>query len=211
MQPHSHWTLPLLAAAALSAGGCSSAPERTQTGFLSSYARLEEVSGDRMRYIGPEFKNYRSFIVDPVQISTQRQELSPEDRAEVARYFHEALVKTLQERGYTVTHAPAAGTARVRVAVTGVKQSTWWMKIHPASSLAGAGRGGAAMEGEIIDAVTGDQLAAVVQAGTGSQFTIGNFSTVSDLKNVIDSWAKATGDRLDELSGRDGKTPAGAR
>lgn len=49
------------------------------------------------------------------------------------------------------------------------------------------------------DAVTGEQLAAVVQTGVGSQFTVLNFSTVSDVKSTIDQWVKNACDRLDEL------------
>jgi hypothetical protein len=183
-------------------GGCSSAPAVTQTGFLSSYANLSEAGENRMRYTSPSLKDYSSFIVDPVQVSSEKATLSAEDRAKVAKYFRESLSKSLKERGYTVTDTAGAKTARIRVAITNVHESTWWQKVHPASSLAGAGRGGASMEGEVIDSVTGEQLAGVVQSGVGSQFTVGNFSTVADLENVIDQWVKTAVDRLDELRGR---------
>jgi hypothetical protein len=196
-----HWCRVALVCAVGAAAltGCSSAPSTTQTGFLSDYTDLTSVSNTRMRFISPELKNYGSFIVDPVQMSSQKGALKPEDRAEVARYFRESLVTLLRERGYALTDRAGSGTARVRVALTNVHESTWWMKLHPGSSLAGAGRAGAAMEGEIIDSVTGEQLAAVVQSGVGSQFTVGNFSTVADVKNVIDQWVKDAGDRFDEM------------
>ncbi len=186
---------------ALLLGGCSSAPEATHSGFLSDYSRLEDAGEHRMRHVSPALKSYQSFIIDPVQMSSQRGEMTPEDRAEVARYFRESFVKLLRARGYAVTETAGAGTARVRIALTSVNESTWWMKLHPASSLSGAGRAGAAMEGEIIDSVTGDQLAAVVQSGAGSQFTVGNFSTLADIKNLIDQWSKQAGDNLDALRG----------
>jgi len=190
----------LLGAAAL-LGGCSSAPEATQTGFISSYAKLQPVNDSRMRYVSPAMKNYKTFIIDPVQMSSEKGAMKPEDRAEVANYFRESLTKVLKERGYGVTDKAGHDVARIRLAMTNVNESKWWMKVHPASSLAGAGRAGAAMEGEVIDSVTGEQLAAVVQSSVGSQFTVGNFSTVADVKNIIDSWAKNAGDRLDEIRG----------
>ena len=188
-----------VAATAIPLCGCSSTPPLTRTGFLSSYDSLQKVSDHKMNYVSPSLTGYRSFIIDPVEIRSQPGELKPEERAEIASYFREALSKELRERGYAITTSPGADTARVRLALTNIQESTWWKKIHPASSLAGAGRGGASMEGEIIDAVTGDQLAAVVQAGTGSQFTAFNYSTMSDLRSTIDQWADHAGNRLDEL------------
>lgn len=185
-------------------GGCSSAPATTHSGFLSDYSKLRAVNDQKMSFISPELKTYRSFMVDPVQFRAQRSKLSAEDRAEIARYMKESIETVLQNAGYKLVSAAGADTARFRIAITNVHESTWWMKIHPGSNLAGAGRGGAAMEGEIVDATTGDQLAAVVQAGTGSQFTAFNYSTVSDIKSTIDEWAKVAAARFEELqkSGR---------
>lgn len=195
--------LALLAAAIgfayLILAGCSSAPSTTQTGFLSSYAELTPAGPNRMRYTSPELGDYTAFIIDPVQVSSQPGKLEPEQRAEVANHFRRSLTSELTKRGYTVTETPGVRTARIRVAITNINDSVWWQKVHPASSLAGAGRGGAAMEGEIIDSITGDQLAGVVQSGVGSQFTLGNFSTISDINNVVDQWVLNACDRLDEL------------
>jgi hypothetical protein len=195
----------LLAAFVILAGsaiaGCSSTPPLTQSSFLGDYSRLRPDGENRMRYRSPRLKEYTSFIIDPVQMRSRQGKLSPEERSRVAAYFRQSLSKSLRERGYNVTSTPGARTARVRVAITNVQESTWWQKVHPASSLAGAGRGGAAMEGEVVDSVSGEQLAATVQAGVGSQFTVGNFSTVADLENVIDQWVKTACDRLDELRG----------
>lgn len=159
------------------------------------------MSETRLRFVAPELAGYSSFMVDPIQVRTQRGGLDPGDRAEIANHFHASLVKELGDRGFQVTSRAGNRTARIRVALTDVRDATWWMKLHPGSSLAGAGRAGAAMEGEIIDSVTGDQLAGVVQSGVGSQFTLGNFSTVADVKNVIDQWVATAGERLVELRG----------
>jgi hypothetical protein len=180
-------------------GGCSSSPATTHSGFLSDYSKLRAVNDRKMNFISPELKTYRSFMVDPVQFRAQRSSLKAADRAEIAAYMKDAIERVLQGAGYTLVAKPSADTARFRLAITNVHESTWWMKVHPGSNLAGAGRGGAAMEGEIVDANTGDQLAAVVQAGTGSQFTAFNYSTVSDIKSTIDEWAKVAAERFDEL------------
>ncbi len=183
-------------------GGCSSPPQPIMTGFLTDYSNLAVETEYRSRYTSLALGDYSEFMVDPVKIRSDKSPLDPEQRAEVAIYFRDALIAELRDRGYTVTDGPGFGVARIRVAITNVNESTWWQKIHPASSLAGAGRGGAAMEGEVIDSITGDQVAAVVQSGVGSQFTLGNFSTLSDIRNVIDTWVDIAVDRLDALHGR---------
>ena len=68
--------------------------------------------------------------------------------------------------------------------------------------MTGAGLGGASMEGEVVDSVTGKQLGAVVQSGKGNQFELDTFSELDDVKDVIDSWAEAAGKRLKELRER---------
>lgn len=185
--------------ACVTLAGCSSTPSTTQTGFLSSYEELAPAGTNRMRYASPELSEYSAFIIDPVQVSSQEGKLDAEQRADVANHFRQSLTSELSKRGYTVTEKPGARTARIRVAITNISDSVWWKKLHPASSLAGAGRGGAAMEGEVIDSVTGAQLAGVVQSGVGSQFTLGNYSTVADINNVVDQWVLTACDRLDEM------------
>ena len=79
----------------------------------------------------------------------------------------EAFTKILRGRiepYYSVVKAPAPGVLRVRIAITDVA---------PAAEGAGPDTpkvdlGGAAMEAEIIDAMTGEQLAAVVDRIEGS-------------------------------------------
>jgi hypothetical protein len=189
----------LIFAAFVFMGGCSSAPAMTHTGFLSDYSSLREVSPQRVRYVSNDLASYRSFLVDPVQILSQRGQLSAADRAEIASYFRSSFIGVLRGRGLEIAQTPGPGVARVRLALTNVQESTWWMKVHPASSLSGAGRGGASMEGEVVDSVSGKQLAAVVQSGVGSQFTAFNYSTVADIKSTIDEWAKIAAERLDDL------------
>jgi hypothetical protein len=182
----------------LSAAGCSPAPPLTQTGFLSSYSRLEEKSSGKWSFVSPELKKYKTCMIDQIQIRAIGNSLSQDERVEITAYFRQALIKMLSRNGFQLVETPMYGTARIRVAITNVTESDPYRKVHPASNLAGAGRAGATMEGEIIDAVTGRQLAAVVQAGVGSQFTLMNFTTVSDIKSTIDEWASQTGNRLEE-------------
>lgn len=192
-------TILTLTAAMLVVGCASKPPERT--GFLSEYSKLKKRDDGALRYIGPELKNYQAYMVDPVQIRAQKKSggLTSQQRAEVARYFNQSLAKELKKRGYNLVEEPGEGVARVRLALTDIQESTWWMNVHPASKVSGVGKGGASMEGEVIDSVTGEQLAAVVQAGKGNQFELDTFSKLDDVKDTIDGWTRTMGERLDQF------------
>lgn len=189
--------LSLGALCAALAGGCASAPP--PTGFLRDYSKLQKVEEGKLRYIAPKLKDYSHFMVDPVEMRTQKEVLKPEQRAEVANYMREAFEKVLLTGGCHVAAKPGVGVARVRLAITEVNQTKWYLNLHPATKVTGEGMGGAAMEGEVVDSVTGEQLAAVIQVKHASQFRLNMFSTINDVKNVIDQWAEAAGERLKEL------------
>jgi len=171
-------------------GGCASKPEMTQAGFLSDYSRLSAQSKSRMVYQSAATWQYDQWIVDPVQVRGGPGKLSAKERAEVARYLTDTLERSFEELGFKLTDTPGVGVARFRLAITDVAQSTWWQKLHPATRAIGAGTGGAAMEAEAIDSVSGEQIGAIIQAETGNQFDVLAFSTVDDVKNAIDKWAE---------------------
>jgi hypothetical protein len=177
------------------------------TGFLGDYSKLRKDKDGALRYVNPELRTYSQFIVEPVQMRTQRTPpvLDPSQRAEVARYMRGSLRNVLSEGGFTVIERPGVGVALVRVAITDVQKSKWYLNLHPATKVTGAGAGGASMEGEVIDSVTGEQLGAVVQSGKGNQFELDTFSELDDVKDVIDRWAKAAAKRLKELRERSGR------
>jgi phenylpyruvate tautomerase PptA (4-oxalocrotonate tautomerase family) len=188
------------------APGCASTP--APTGFLSDYSRLEMVKAGWMRYISPKLAEYSGFMIDPVQIRVEREALDAEKRAEVARYMRDAIVRVLDENDYAVVTQSGTRTARLRVAITDIQESKWYLNIHPATKLTGVGKGGASMEAEVIDSVTGEQLAATIRRGQGKQFELSPFSTIDDVKAVIDKWAEAAGERLQELKQARAERPA---
>lgn len=94
--------------------------------------------------------------------------------------------------GHHITSAPAPS----------LPVSAWGCGTPCLDGKDGAGCGGAAMEAEIVDSVTGEQVAAVIRSGVGSQFRAFNISTVSDVKNTIDVWARDAGHQLDSIQVR---------
>lgn len=178
--------------------GCATAT-LAPTGFLSDYSKLQKVEEGWMRYVSPQLREYKAFMIDPVEIRIKRDTLDPSKRAEIARYMRDAIARVLRESGCTLVTEAGVGTGRFRVVITDVQESKWYLNIHPATKVTGVGRGGASMEAEVVDSVTGAQLAAAIRRGQGKQFELNPFSTIDDVKAVIDQWAAAAVERLKEL------------
>lgn len=192
--------LALLAPLLTACGG----PKLTQTGFLSNYNNLDKISDKRMEYLASDLPGYSAVIVEPIRIAIDADDipLSDEQQQDIVAYFHEKLTEMLEEKQFHIVDQPGDHIARVRLAITDIHKSTWWLNLHPGSKLTGAGLGGASMEGEIVDSVTGAQLAAIIQKGKGNQFELDTFSGTDDIKDVINRWVANAGDRIDEMRER---------
>jgi hypothetical protein len=198
-------TLALLVNAQL--GGCVKAPELTNTGFLSTYDNLEPVDKGRMKYLTDDIvATYHKVIINRVQVLVHSEKpiMTAEERDEVIDYFQTALERVMTNAGFEVVTEPGPDTARLRVAITDIQKSSFWGNLHPGSKLMGAGTGGASMEGEILDSVSGRQLGAVIQAKKGSQFDLEYFDGLEDVKDAIDGWAKQASKTFESMRAKSG-------
>jgi len=85
------------------------------------------------------------------------------------------------------------------VAITDLEKTNVVLAAVPqARMLTGAGVGGAAMEAEIVDSMTGKQIAAVVETKAGSRVPFTGLSDWGGAKSAMDEWAKRLRERLDE-------------
>ncbi len=188
----------LLLGAAL--GGCNRA-KAVRTDFLSDYSQLEKVRGGNERFVSDRIAEYHSYLIEPIQVLRDEKKavLTRKQRMELATFFDVRLANMLRERGFRLVGDPGDGVARVRIAVTDVRKATWFLNIHPGSKLTGAGAGSAALEAEVVDSLSGEQLAAFIDARTGNQFEIDMFNTLDDVRDVIDAWIAEAARRLDEF------------
>jgi hypothetical protein len=177
--------------------GCKSAPPAQSvpsSGFLSNYSQLEPTAGGSLRYTNPAYdlREYAKFIVDPVALyfdEQTRADVGNWDELERLRaYMRKTLINTLEPRYAAVGTKPGLGTARIRVALTGVKKG------KPLAT------GGASMEAELLDSQTGEQIAALVETRQMRK-AYGGLSQWDDAKAVMDDWAKRLYDRLEEARG----------
>jgi hypothetical protein len=186
------WVL-LLTLAVLSMYGCT--PKYMNfTGFLTDYSQLRSLTSNELRYVAPakDF-HYSQFIIDPIEVHFHKKAKGGDtDIAELnklTQYMFEAMHKALQDH-YQVVRQPGPGVARIRVAITDIQKSSPALNVLPASKLMGKGIGGVSMEGEMLDSVTGRQMAAVVQSQKGEMMSLSGLSKYGDARAVIDDWAQ---------------------
>ncbi len=189
------------------AAGCATVQDPGRTGFLSDYSKLEEIEENHLVYDSGNFGNYSKFIIEPVAMLYRQPEekriFSDEELEELQARFRtkvrEALVK---DGSYQAVEVAGPGTARLRIGITHVDDTIGALNISIYTKITGAGLGGAAMEGEIVDSVTGEQIGAVIRWGSGSRILRAGFTHTGDAKIVIDRWAKRLRERIDEAHGR---------
>jgi hypothetical protein len=207
MQWRCIWALVLFASLA----GCTGRPQVTYSGFLKDYSQLKphpEVEG-AMLYENPakNLKQYDKFIVDPVLIhfapSAEGTAIDPEDLKGLTEHFRNALVKGLSEsRRYQVVDAAGPGVLQLRIAITAISKTTPVANIHPGTKLTGIGLGGAAMEAEALDSVSGERVAAVVDSQSGGRMGVtAGLTRYGHAEQVMDGWVERIIKRLDKAHG----------
>ncbi|MCZ6599026.1 MAG: DUF3313 domain-containing protein [Planctomycetota bacterium] len=183
--------LPILVAVVL-VTGCASAPPE-HTGFLSDYSRLDTAVDDGVMYLDPNGRlaDYERFIIEPVVVMGGGDDLQA---GELRAYTHSAFSRALTEdERFRVTVQPGPGVARIRIALTEASISRPGLRLFKPA--------GAALEAEVLDSKTGEQIAAAVLAQSGSRISLDGLTTWGDAMAVIDDWARRFRERLDEAHG----------
>jgi len=193
--------------------GCATRAPAAKTGFLKDYSKLEphpDIDG-RHRYINPNINagDYSKFMVDPVAVNLSetgtKRGVDQEKLDELAKFFHKQIVHNL-EQGYRVVNSAGPGVIRVRVAITDVEKTNPLLNIHPALKLTGAGLGGAGMEGELVDSVTGQTIAAFIDNQKGSRLSfVAGLKWFGHAQAVMENWAEDLKKGIDQAYGKTSK------
>jgi len=186
-----------------------------KSGFLQNYSQLTSGKSDEGQLIyvdnSVDFSKYKKIIIDPIQIwGAAGTKLNFKDRQMLMQHLDTALRDALDDDYQIVTVADAT-TIRLRVAITDAEGATALVdtgrRIMPdrminayTPSLAAGSHSfavEAAIEGEILDSVTGKRLMAGVdrRAGAKSTHRGGKFSAIKD---AYDHWAGRIKKRLSE-------------
>lgn len=189
------------------AGCAAPVSQQEQSGFLSDYSKLELTEDGRIIYVRDRTVEYESFIIDPVVILFERDEDYKEFTDKEIEDLKEYFVKELSERltkddAYSVVSEPGPGVARFRFGITDVDDTIGVLNLSIYTKITGLGLGGLAIEGELVDSVTGEQLMAAIRWGSGSRILRAGLTHMGDAKIAVDKWARDVSKILDEMHGR---------
>ena len=186
----------LLAAGLVAA--CQTTERAKYSGFLKNYSQLKPNpkfdGAHRWQDPSVNLAGYNKFIVDPVLIHFAPQAsgvgLDPAELADLTAFARNTLIKKLS-KNFRVVSSPGPGTLRLRAAITGIKETTPMLNIHPAMKLSGMGLGGASAEGEVLDSLTGKRIIAAADSRMGDRVAFkAGMSKLGHAKQVIEFWAE---------------------
>ena len=155
----------------------TTAQEVRNTSFLKDESQLQPGRGNQARlvYIDPEanFSRYNKAIVDRVALWFRDENadggIAPAEQQHLAGYFTAALRHQLQLE-FHPAEKTEPGALRVRAAITRLSKS------------------GVSVAIEVLDAVSGSRLAAVVDSSEAEEG--------GSLERVFDAWAERASERL---------------
>jgi hypothetical protein len=199
------------------------------SGFLKDYSNLKpnaSVGGNALSFAKSDARKnlhkYIAVIVEPVQVylasDADQSKLPDKARGAGARYFHKALVDAVSS-AFPVTDEPGPLVLRLRSALIGVDVGADVSGADKSSVSDGAldrtvNIGKVAVEMELVDSDTGEQIAAMVDReplGAGAEIGSVEFSKQEKwaaARRAFDGWAHDVRiflDNAEELSPEDAK------
>jgi hypothetical protein len=189
---------------------CGCQNKGQQVGFLSDYSNLQQGSSMAFRNdSSPErLGNYTKFIVDPVQIhfyrdfKTEKSRLSDEEIKSLVDCMRQSTIASLADR-YQIVNEPGDDVARIRVAMTDMKEARFIRKLIPGAKVSRSGKGTVAMEAEIVDSRSGEQLAATVETRVMNRPKRSRYGYTrpSDVRLSINKWSWQLRRSIDKAHG----------
>jgi len=170
------------------------------SGFLADYSMLAqdpEEKESRLIYKNPDYSlaDFSGLKLVPLVFflhpTGEPEEIDQEKAAkmaELAKTFDTVLREEFEKAGANLVDEPGPGILVCRLAITNLGRTKTAMRILPQARLMGAGRGGAAMEGECVDSGSGEIVWQVVQQDKGARKS--GVSSWAGAESAIRSWAR---------------------
>lgn len=181
--------------------------EQTRTGFLGDYESLEPAPERQVWGVPDEIlldtaasfeeraasESIRLVMVDPVvyrPIPEPRYRMSDEAARSIEAWSTERLRSTLS-KDFEVIDEPAPGAVRVRMAITDVNPSNVWINIIGVILVVPPDMGGLSGEMELVDAMSGERLAAMTATREGTPFLLFEcFTKHGHARHGVKKWAR---------------------
>jgi Protein of unknown function (DUF3313) len=198
-----------------------------ESGFLGDiYPKLQPdpKNPDLVTYWKNEdaLKNSSKFILDPVIIyllpEAQQRGIDPADLSKLAQYFTNAVKGQLTSGHYKLVTQPGPGVMVLKLAITNVQPNGGKGNAAVKGAEIAVARatvpgvsmlvprlnvGQVAIEGEIVDSMSGDVEVAFMTSKSGSRYFSGlkAYEEWGDIDAAFRDWAKGFRERLDKAHG----------
>ena len=201
---------------ALVIAGCATteqAPNAQMSGFLGDYTQFHRGKGGQAEYVyrdmNVDFSKYQKIILEPVQLWASEgsasilNSLSKEDQQLLVDYLYVSLSDAFK-RDYAIVNEPGPDVMKVRCAITEAKASSPVKEILSTVTPYGlgisyakhfmlgthSGVGVVSVEGELLDSLTGQRLAAVVDRRAGTKSLADKYTRWGDVQDAFSFWAR---------------------
>jgi len=201
---------------ALVIAGCATteqAPNAQMSGFLGDYTQFHRGKGGQAEYvyrdINVDFSKYQKVILEPVQLwaaensESALNSLSKEDQQLIVDYLYVSLSDAFK-RDYVIVNEPGPDVMKVRCAITEAKATSPVKEILSTVTPYGlgisyakhfmlgthSGVGVVSVEGELLDSLTGQRLAAVVDRRAGTKSLADKYTRWGDVQDAFSFWAR---------------------
>jgi hypothetical protein len=172
------------------------------SGWMESYDSLSyNEERNAFLFFNEEKRGtYQKIILEDLTVYSQSGEADLEIANQATEYLSAGLLQLLESKGIAATK-PAPGVLRLKMAITGVEKSKEDLKVYNFVPVAAVFRGAQAatgkvatyidtmFEAEMVDSMTGDQVAAIVSKGIEeTEKRSGDTLTFEDVKPTLDKW-----------------------
>ncbi|MBI4357496.1 MAG: DUF3313 domain-containing protein [Gammaproteobacteria bacterium] len=179
---------------------CAPKKPLVESGFLTHYDQLTQSMGDPLlreyEKKGVDWTRYRKLQIEPTTFKVREEEqkqykIDEKELSLLSQYFYEQVVQALGG-DYPIVKEPGKDVLRVRLAITDAVPVSPALNILTVSTLLmPLDIGGASIEAEFLDSLTGERLYAIIQRKEGSAIHITEgYSRWSHVKSAMQAWAK---------------------
>jgi hypothetical protein len=200
------------------------------SGFLGNYSMLQKGSDDEANYVyidkSTQWAKYTKAYIKPVELwksdasDSALNKMSPEDQQLLVNYFHTALADALK-KNFQLVSQPGPDVLVLHAAITDGKGSKPVLNVissvlpvglvisYAKQAITGTGTavGVIDVEIDVTDGVTGQRVAAAVDARAGTKAWRTKFDgTWGDAKLAFDWWAQRIDARFELLKQGDFST-----
>jgi len=201
--------------------GCASTSTVGRSGFLKEYPTFQPGASDGVDLVyvkpGTDLKKYNKVMLDKVQFFIKKDAdykgIEATELTELTNTFHQAIIDALGT-AYPLVDQPGPDVLHVRLAVSDIEPSNPALSglttvlpvglavsaVKKGASGSHTGVGGASMEAEFVDSISGERLGAAIDTFNGSKLS--GLSKYGATKEAFEFWAKRLRVTLDKAHGK---------